>query len=78
MGEVPPVHPHYRVSTTQGPKVIESYLKKAKQSSAITRFFSPFTKRWFVLDLNKGTFQYSRAKNSSRGLRAYTLKVNCR
>mmetsp|Transcript_27415 Transcript_27415/g.49372 ORF Transcript_27415/g.49372 Transcript_27415/m.49372 type:complete len:499 (+) Transcript_27415:464-1960(+) len=66
------LHPRY-----QGPMIIESYLKKAKQQSSFSRFLARFTKRWFTLDLTKGTLSYQKSKTSNRGLKVYMIKDLC-
>ena len=44
-----------------GPRVVEGFLKKKKGNKSM-RLFSDYIKRWFVLDLTKGTFHYAGAK----------------
>ncbi|CAG9326435.1 unnamed protein product [Blepharisma stoltei] len=55
------IDPNYK-----GPRKVESFLQKLKGQNAKGRIFSKFTKRWFVLDLNLGTFSYSRKQGSPK------------
>lgn len=53
--------------------IINSYLKKLKSSQAKARFFSKFTRRWFVLDLNAGTFYYTKKESDKKPVESYNL-----
>ncbi|CAG9334896.1 unnamed protein product [Blepharisma stoltei] len=55
------IDPNYK-----GPMKVESFLQKLKSQKAKARIFKKFNKRWFVLDLNQGTFAYSRKQNSNK------------
>lgn len=73
MAECGYVREDYAVLFPQGPSVVESYLKKLKRTR--TRFFSKYTKRYFVLDLVQGSFYYTQGLHYARVRRLHSIAV---
>ena len=54
----------YVANGYNGPLIIESTLKKAKNPKSSSRFFSKFNTRYFILDLINGSFFYLKKKHA--------------
>lgn len=45
---------------------VESYLRKARRAGARLRFLRATVRRWFVLDVEAGVFEYYKGKKRRR------------
>lgn len=58
---------------SETPTLIQGYLKKLKNTNALIRFVSKFTKRYFVLDLDVGTFYYCKSQTKRAPLKTHLI-----
>ena len=69
------IDPEYEVGCiySEGRRIIEGYLRKMKQGGK--KMFGKTTKRWFILNLNRGIFGYKEKEKASVLKGAFDLRV---